>query len=104
MSYAGEVLRPLELEAIAAPLEAFITASGIEALAVCLLHSYANDQHEQRLAAWLRQRFPRLHLSVSSELFPFMREYERWTTTCLNAYVQPIVDRYLLRLEAELAT
>ena len=103
LSYAGETLRALDLEAIGPALADFIETSEIEALAICLLHSYVDDRHEQQLAAWVRRRFPQLHLSVSSELFPFMREYERWTTTCLNAYVQPTVDRYLARIEAELA-
>jgi N-methylhydantoinase A len=102
ISYAGEVLDPLDLSSIEAALDHFIRSTRIEAVAICLLHSYLDDRHELELEAWLRRRFPDLSLSVSSAVFPFMREYERWTTACLNAYVQPIVDRYLHRLQASL--
>jgi N-methylhydantoinase A len=102
ISYAGEVLDPLDLSSIEAALDHFIRSTRIEAVAICLLHSYLDDRHELELEAWLRRRFPDLSISVSSAVFPFMREYERWTTACLNAYVQPIVDRYLHRLQASL--
>jgi N-methylhydantoinase A len=102
ISYAGEVLDPLDLPSIEAALDHFIRSTRIEAVGICLLHSYLDDRHELELEAWLRRRFPDLSISVSSAVFPFMREYERWTTACLNAYVQPIVDRYLHRLQASL--
>ena len=70
---------------------------------MCFLHSYLDGRHERAAAAWLAARFPRLKVSLSSEIFPFMREFERWTTTCMNAFVQPVVDRYVARLEAGLA-
>ena len=85
-----------------AQVQELIERHHIEALAVCLLHSYANDEHEQRIAECLRDAFPDLYLSLSSEVLAFMREYERWTTTTLNAYTQPHADRYLARIESRL--
>ena len=75
----------------------------MRSIAVCLLHSYANPEHEQRIVEWLAAEFPRLNVSASADVFPFMREYARWTTACLNAYVQPAVDEYLDRLDNGLA-
>ena len=76
---------------------------GITALAVCLLHSYANPTHEQRLKMFLSEHFPQLYVSLSAELAPSMGEYERTSTTVANAYVQPLMDGYLGRLETMLA-
>jgi N-methylhydantoinase A len=76
---------------------------GIEALAVGLLHSYVNPSHERQIQTLVTRQFPRLHLSISSDICPFMREFERWTTTIVNAYTQPMVDRYLAALESGLA-
>ena len=70
-----------------------------EALAVVLLHSYANNDHEERVAECLQELG--LPLSVSSRLLPEYREYERTSTTAVNAYVSPIMSRYLGRLDAE---
>ena len=71
-------------------------------MAVCLLHSYANGEHEARIAAALRARIPGLNLSVSSEVLPEMREYERTSTTVINAYIRPVVADYLGRLSDEM--
>ena len=93
---SGEVITPIDpaaLEKLVARLE----ASGADSVAVCLLHSYVNDAHERRVAQRLR-RDGRL-VSVSSEVLPEYREFERWSTTVVNAYVAPLVDRYLARLE-----
>ncbi|MFN9943341.1 MAG: hydantoinase/oxoprolinase family protein, partial [bacterium] len=86
-----------------ADLAAAVDSDGIEAVAVCFLHSYLDGRHERAAADWIAERFPRLKVSISSEIFPFMREFERWTTTCMNAFVQPVVDRYVARLETGLA-
>jgi len=72
------------------------------AVAICLLHSYANPSHEHAVAQWVQAHFPALKVSLSSVVFPFMREYQRWTSACINAYVQPVVDAYLDRLDAGL--
>lgn len=74
----------------------------VDIVAVCLLHAYANPAHEQQVAHWLRQSG--LTVCASHEVLPEYREYERWSTTVVNAYVTPIMSRYLLRLEEGLRT
>jgi N-methylhydantoinase A len=99
----GSTTTPLDLSGLEDKLARAIRDDGIQAVAVCFLHSYVDDRHEVEAASWISQRFPMLAVSTSAGVFPFMREYERWTTACLNAYVQPVVDRYLGRLEQGLA-
>lgn len=102
----GAVHEPLREEALAKlepQVAQAVATQGVRAVAVCLLHSYANPAHELAVADWLRERFPSLYVSASSVVFPFAREYQRWTTACLNAYVQPLVDAYVERLERGLA-
>ena len=94
----GEVLKPLD-EQSASDAIAGLRAAGVESVAVCLLHSYANPVHEQRLGELLRQQFPEAYVSLSHEILREFREYERTSTTVLNAYVGPIVSRYLVALE-----
>ena len=65
--------------------------AGVEAVAVCFLFSFLNPEHEQRVAEIVREEFPEAFLSVSSEVLPQYREYERFSTVCLNAYVGPKV-------------
>jgi N-methylhydantoinase A len=103
IGYDGVVRQEPDFAALEAPLAAAIAADGVEAVAVCFLHAYLDGRHERAAARWLATRFPGLKVSISSEIFPFMREFERWTTTCMNAFVQPVVDRYVARLEAGLA-
>ncbi len=79
-----------------------LLAEKIDALAVCLLNSYANPVHEERIAEIVRRRAPGLTLSASAEVLPEIREYERTSTTVINAYVMPIVKRYLASLRASL--
>jgi N-methylhydantoinase A len=96
--HTGEVLTPLqEDQAISAILTA--KATGVTALAVCLLHSYANPLHERRLLELIRQHFPEADVSLSSEVLPEFKEYERMSTTVANSYVMPIVRHYLISLE-----
>lgn len=101
MNYKGEVLTPLDMESVERVVER-IADSGVRSVAISLLHSYANADHEASVAESLRARFPELNLSVSSELLPEMREYERTSTTVINAYVRPVVERYLLDLTHQL--
>jgi len=98
----GGVLTPLD-EADAARVLAALAAEGVESVAVCLLHAYANPAHEraiERLAA----AHSALVVSLSSEVLPEIKEFERTATTAVNAYVKPLVARYLERLEQRLAT
>lgn len=100
----GAELTPLDEDRLAS-LAREVTASGAESVAVSLLHSYANAEHEQRVAAALSSLGADggegVPVSVSSEIVPEFREYERTSTTVVNAYVAPIMDRYLGRLAEE---
>jgi len=98
----GSVLRALDEGALASIAQRLIE-TGAESLAIVLLFSYRNPRHEQRAAAVLAQLLPDLPISLSSEVLPEYREYERTATTLINAYVQPLVARYLGRLEGALA-
>src|SRR5215218_3770578 len=79
-------------------LAAAIAASGAEAVAICLLFSYLDPGHERRVAAALRERLPGVHVSASHEVLPRFREYERCSTTAIDAYLSPLLGRYLRRL------
>src|SRR5574341_2037538 len=94
----GEVLKPLDEQSADATIGA-LKAAGVESVAVCLLHAYANPVHERRLGELLRQRFAGAYVSLSHEILREFREYERTSTTVLNAYVGPLVSRYLVSLE-----
>jgi len=100
MAFDGSVITPLD-DATLPPLFDQLEAQGVESVAVCLLHSYTNPAHEQSVAAALRRRFGEaLHVTVSSELLPEFREYERTATCAVNAVVAPRMARYLGKLEA----
>ncbi|MBM3218678.1 MAG: hydantoinase/oxoprolinase family protein [Candidatus Rokubacteria bacterium] len=99
----GRVQTPLDPAEVERVLDRLL-GERIEALAVCLLNSYANPEHEARIAEIVRKRAPGLTLSVSAEVLPEIREYERTSTTVINAYVMPIVRRYLRTLRGGLDT
>ncbi len=94
----GAVLLPLD-ETILKGLASELETEGIESVAICFLHSYANPVHEQRAGEWLRQRLPGMPITLSADVCPEIREYERMSTACANAYVQPLMAGYLRRLE-----
>ncbi len=98
----GSVERPLDRQTALDAAADLVEDEGIEALAVCLLHAYANPAHEEAIGGALANAFPELAVSCSAAVLPRMREYERWTTTTMNAYVQPMFGRYLDRLVAGL--
>jgi N-methylhydantoinase A len=100
---SGEVLRSLDEQSATEAIEALQTAE-VESVAVSLLHAYANAAHEQRLGQLLAQRFPDAYVSLSHEILREFREYERTSTTVLNSYVGPIVSRYLLSMQKNLAS
>jgi N-methylhydantoinase A len=79
----------------------FLVAEGVEAIAVCLLHAYLNPAHEERVKAIVARIAPATTLCISAEVLPVINEYERSSTTVINAYVRPVVERYLTRLIAE---
>ena len=96
MSVAGEALIPLDESSID-QLIADLDAAKAESVAICLLHAYANPAHEQRLRDLLRAERPALAVSLSSEVSPEAREFDRLCTTVANAYVQPLMAGYLER-------
>ena len=99
---SGEALKTLDEESARQAIAA-LKAAGVESIAVCLLHAYANAAHEQRLGELLRGQFPQAYVSLSHEILREFREYERTSTTVLNSYVGPLVSRYLVALEKMLA-
>ncbi|REJ36041.1 MAG: 5-oxoprolinase, partial [Bacillota bacterium] len=99
---AGEVIEPLVEDDVRAAADHF-RRHGIRAIAVCLLHSYANPAHEERVAALLEEYYPEAQVSVSNRLAREWREYERTSTTVINAYIAPRVSAYLAEMEAGLA-
>ena len=97
----GKVLRPLNEAAVRA-LIPFLHAERIESIAVGFLHAFVNPDHERRVRTILNEEIPGIQVSISSEVSPEMREWERFSTTVANAYVQPMMARYLRRLESDM--
>ena len=98
---AGRVQRPLA-SADAERAVRRLLDEGVEAIAVCLLHAYANPVHERLLKDVIERLAPDLPCAISSEVLPEIREYERTSTTVIDAYVQPVVRRYLRSLQQHL--
>ena len=98
----GEVWHALALDDLPDRLHQLVEEGGTESLAICLLHSYANPEHELQLARYLEDHFPDLYVTLSSEVLPRFREYERMSTCTISAYVKPRVDRYVADLEHSL--
>jgi 5-oxoprolinase (ATP-hydrolysing) len=94
----GNVVQPLDREDVRRKL-AQLLARGVDAIAVCLLHSYRNPTHELEIARIAREEFPSLVVCISSDVVAEISEYERCVTTCANAYVQPLMNAYLCKLE-----
>ncbi|MBT6274413.1 MAG: hydantoinase/oxoprolinase family protein, partial [Chromatiales bacterium] len=99
----GQVLTAVDPDSLAQAIEA-VRASGVEACAVCLLFSFLNDEHEREVGEALQAALPDLPISLSSSVQPEFREYERFSTTLLNTYLQPTVSRYMGVLEQQLST
>ena len=101
LDHDGRVLTPLDLDEVRQAARR-LRHEGVEAVVVCLLHSYVNPAHERAVAAIVREELPDAHLSVSSDVCPEFREYLRASTTAVNAAVMPIVSRYVDALESRL--
>ena len=101
VTHSGDVHTPLAVDEVAGILETF-RQEGVEAIAVCLLHAYANPSHEQLLEARIREAWPEVTVAASHRITREWREYERTSTTVLSAYVQPIAAHYLDRLKKRL--
>jgi N-methylhydantoinase A len=95
----GRILVPLD-EAAITQLAGRLAAERVESVAIGLLHSFTNPAHERRAGEILASRLPGVAITLSSDVSPEMREYERFSTACANAYVQPLIGRYLANLEA----
>src|SRR5258707_7092002 len=101
MDGRGNILIPLDEAAVRA-LAPKLKAHGIEAVAIGYMHAYLDGKHERRTRDILAELLPGVSISLSSEVSPEIREYERWSTAVANAYVQPVMDRYLGRLDMAL--
>ncbi len=99
--FRGKQLRPLN-DKDARAAARFFKQRGIRAIGVCLMHSYANDKHERRVAEILKREYPDCTVSLSSDVLPEYREYERAVTTLVDAFVKPHMERYLKRVHDEL--
>lgn len=93
IAYDGSVFKPLKPDDVERVVEE-LKAEGVISYAVCLLHSYINPEHEQQIKKIIHKLHPEAYISISSEVLPEIREYERMTTTALNSYIGPIVGKY----------
>jgi N-methylhydantoinase A len=97
---AGAVLVPLDEAAVARAARRF--SEHVRAIAVCFLHSWVDPTHEERAAAILRKALPNMHVTTSAAVIPEFREYERFSTTVINAFLLPVMDDYLKSLDGAL--
>lgn len=97
----GEVVIPLDMDDVEKQVSNLV-GQDVESVAVCLLHSYRNPEHERAIGKYIAGQFPDLPISLSCDVAPEIREYDRTSTTVANAYVKPLVQRYLDRLRSEL--
>ena len=97
----GQLVTPLDESGVRAVIKKFADA-GVESVAVCFLHSYLRPDHEQRVREIIAEERTDLNVSLSSEVSPEIREYERFSTTCANAYIQPLMSSYLARFDGML--
>ncbi len=102
VDFRGSVLQPLDETHLRATVRALATR-GVESVAVCLLFSFLHPEHEERVRAVVRDELPDCSISLSSEVLPQIREYHRLSTTVINAYLQPILARYIAQLASRLA-
>jgi N-methylhydantoinase A len=98
----GNVLAPLDKDGVRAAARALVD-QGVEAIAICFLFSFVNPAHEREAREIIKAEFPELFIALSHEVDPAFREYERTVVTTFDAYVKPVIDRYLSRLENGLA-
>lgn len=104
MSATGEVVTPIDDASTAALIDDLVAEHSPESIAVCLLHAYANPAHEQAVGRIIQERHPDIRVSLSSDVAPEHREYERTSTALIDAYIGPAVDRYLARFGERTAT
>ncbi|MBF0525875.1 MAG: hydantoinase/oxoprolinase family protein [Deltaproteobacteria bacterium] len=103
LDYKGDELEPLSVREVREAVELFKT-EGVEAVAICFMNSFAQDLHERAAAALVQEMMPEAYLTVSHDILPSIRFYDRVSTTVLNSYVGPILKYYLKSLTAKLVT
>src|SRR6516164_4557151 len=101
MDRDGEVVTAIDLDQVREAARK-LKADGVEAIAICFLHAYRNGAYERQAAEAIRALYPELSISLSCEVVAELWEYQRLVTTCANAFVQPLMEQYLRRLEREL--
>lgn len=94
----GSIYRELDIDSAEEVIDSLIK-EGVEAVSVCFLHSYLNPVHEKKIKELIIKKFPNVYISISSEVLPEYREYERLSTTTLNSYIGPVVSNYVDKLE-----
>jgi len=104
MRHDGEPELALDEHAVREAVRRLVEDDQIESLAICFLHAYVNPAHEQQALSLVRELYPTLPVCSSADIAPVMREFERWSTTTVNAYTQPLAVSYLGRIEQELAS
>ena len=102
LNHKGEILTPLDMESVEDVCKS-IVEQGIESVAICLLHSYASPDHELAIAEHLRVAAPDMYICASADVLPQMQEYERTSTVVINAYIRPVLERYVAALQEKLA-
>ena len=101
VNHLGEVITPIDVEECDRAAQR-LAEEGVESIAVCFLNSYANPAHERKCGEILEKHFPRERISLSVDVLPQIREYDRASTTVINAYVKPLVESYLGNLSKKL--
>jgi len=97
----GHVISKLDESQLAVQVQTLVN-NGVEAIAICYLFGYLNPSHEEKTAQFIRENYPQIYISTSSQIMPEIREYERTSATTMNAYVQPLTHTYLSKLESRL--
>lgn len=97
----GTTVRAVDESAVVSVAER-CQREGVEAVAVCLINAYVDGRHEEQVATCLREHLPGVPVTISSEMVPQIQEYERTSTTVINAYIRPVIERYVTALEARL--
>src|SRR5438445_962364 len=103
VDFTGAVLQELDEREVESSVNYLLREQGVESLAVSFLHSYRNPIHETRVGEIVRSLYPEASVSLSSEVVSEYREYERTSTTVLDAYIKPLVATYLQKLSKELS-
>ncbi|MEV6928906.1 hydantoinase/oxoprolinase family protein [Dactylosporangium sp. NPDC051485] len=103
LDYKGRVVEDLDAESVLAAARELVEVQGVRSIAICFLHAFLDPSHERAAAALIRERYPDVSLSLSTDIAREYREYERSSTTVLEAYIRPIFERYVDELERGLA-